>query len=77
MGPFDITGKILSSSSLFWLLSNLADPIWEDKALLQIKSYSLFWSVLKYFLTLWGDLIISVGLIASWASWAFLAFFPE
>ena len=38
-------------------LSNLADSICEDKALLQIRSYNFIWSVLKYFFIADGVLV--------------------
>ena len=57
-------------------LSYSALCIWDERALFHIKSYNLNWSEFTYFLISDGVLIISVGLIASWASCAFLAFLP-
>ena len=76
--PLVLQTVLLSSDvTVIVLRSNFAVSICEDRALLHIRLYSFCWSGLKYFLTESGVLIISVGLIASWASWAFLAFFPE
>ena len=66
-----------SDSMNIVFLSNLAGCICEDKALDHIRLYNLCWSELKYFFISFGDLFISVGLMASCASWAFLAFLPE
>ena len=69
--------KLSSYIIVIIFLSNFAASICDDNALDHINSYNLIWSVLKNFFIVSGVLDISVGLIASWASCAFFAFFPE
>ena len=69
--------NLLSETIVIVFLSNFADSICDESALDQIRSYNLIWSVLRNFFMLSGVLETSVGLIASCASWAFFAFFPE